>query len=166
MKIRWYSTGLCSLFLTMNIYAASEIIIPEQFDILKHNDKPYEQGLFDQDKKLVVEPGIHKFIVQYSDIIDLADSEFEEVVSREIIVVFDVQDKFRYVMTSIRPVRLEQAREFASSPVYNIERSPLLENEGNTVIVSESEELQRLKAIWLRASDEDKRKFEEWKKSK
>lgn len=159
-------TGLSYLIISFSVkaYSASEIVIPEQFDIIKHNDKPYEQGLFEQDKKLQVEPGIHKFIVQYSDVIDLADGDFEEVVSRQLIIVFDVQDSYRYILTSKRPTALDQARDFANNPVYNIERAALTAEEVETVTVSESEDLQQLKTIWLRASDNDKKKFEEWKK--
>jgi uncharacterized protein YccT (UPF0319 family) len=160
----WY--GLIAFFLILGIsfpaYSASEIIIPEQFDIIEHNEKPYHQGMFEQDKRLVVEPGIHKFILQYSDVIDLADGEFEKVVSRDIIVVLDVQDNYRYILTSRRPSRLEEAREFANSPVYNIERVALSGNGNDRIIVSESKELQKLKAIWLDASEQEKQKFKAW----
>jgi uncharacterized protein YccT (UPF0319 family) len=158
------SLFLLALFVLMsfNGHAASEIIIPEHFDIVQVNDKPYSQGMFEQNKKFLVEPGIHKFILRYSDVIDLADGDFEKVLSRDIIVVFETEDGFRYTLTSKRPSQLEQAREFANNPIYNIEKEPLLGDGRGKVIVSDSENLQKLKHLWLQATDQDKENFKAW----
>ncbi len=151
----------CLLFLANISSAESLLVIPEQFKFVSINEMRFDKQ--DHSTEFQIAPGVNKVTLRYEDVINSTNSIAETVVSREFLVVIEAQDNQKYIIEAPRPKSLDEAREYAKAPLYNLKVVNSGTNDSaDSNKLHESMALSQLKHWWKQADQNDRSEFNRW----
>lgn len=116
LKIKGFRPWMSILCLGTAPLWSDQLILPEAFNILKVNGQKHNVSLLSKERKVELEAGPQRILLQYVDFYDIDHDDHEKVVSKPFLLKFKHEGGGNITTDFVRPEFLKIARLFASNP--------------------------------------------------